>query len=66
MVTTKPVNHDIQNRVFSHGSQTSLSKKYHNILQYHGFISKLQKYFASKHPLNFFCFWHFLHCREVQ
>jgi hypothetical protein len=42
--------------VLFHGSQTSLSKKYHSILQYHGFISKLQKYFASEHPLIIFLF----------
>jgi hypothetical protein len=42
--------------IFLQGSQTPLGKKYHGILQYHGFISKLQKYFASKHPLKRLCF----------
>jgi hypothetical protein len=30
---------------------TSL-EKYHGIKKYHGFVSKLLKYFVLKHPLN--------------
>jgi hypothetical protein len=36
---------------FLHASQTPPWKKYHGILQYHDFVSKLLKYFVSKHPL---------------
>jgi hypothetical protein len=34
-------NHGIQNRFFLHASQTPPWKKYHSILQYHDFVSKL-------------------------
>jgi hypothetical protein len=43
-------NHDIQNKVFLHICQTPLWKKYHDILQYQCFVSKLLKYFVFKHP----------------
>jgi hypothetical protein len=35
------VNYNIQNRVFTYQSNNSVKKKYHDILQYHDFISKL-------------------------
>jgi hypothetical protein len=43
-------NHDIQNKVFYIFTKHLFGKKYHDILQYQCFVSKLLKYFVFKHP----------------